>query len=32
MQFWFVADAAFPLKRDVMRPYPGKSITEKKIF
>ena len=33
LPFCFVADAAFPLKSNVMRPYPGKNITEEqRIF
>ena len=33
LPFCFVADAAFPLKPNIMRPYPGKNITEEqRIF
>jgi hypothetical protein len=33
MSYFLVADEAFPLKQYIMRPYPGKSLTNlQRIF
>lgn len=31
MPYFFVGDEAFPLKKYIMRPYPGKYLNEKKV-
>jgi hypothetical protein len=30
--YFIVADEAFPLKENIMRPYPGKSLTKSQII